>query len=628
MLKSDPHAWFSELEAAKEYRDLFLDDWEEQLSKYHGPEYKSDQAPTYEEGQDPENAIFEWISLMIPQITASNPRVRVKSARAGIAQDGSKAIQFALNRWARLVRLNRTNELLATDYALKWCIAAVFPVPQAGMESPGEPSLWPVVRRISPRRYLQDPAAVDASQLRWQAHLVVRDKEDVLEQAKKGEGWDLEALEALPENTEQNEVEENIAPTQQKLESLDRHQVSYWEIYVPELQPDKKRGPDKGYNGAILTLGVGQNNEEPHAAWIRKPRPYFGRRGGMYHVCGAYVVPDDAMPLSPTVATQPQADHLNAVARAVQRAVEDYKRIALVSSGDPDLESVVSQGKHGSVYTANVEDIQRNVVQLELGGLTSQFLAAEDRARQSLDRNSGIPEAMRGNVEGGATATEIQAATGGASVRFSHHIEKFRMFQSEILQDVAWHLEYNDSIRPFSLGPEAIGQLMDPETGMPVEAPWIRPGLDKDSGQTFSDFDDYDFEIEVYSMRRTSEEQSMALASELDEVVLSVGQAMTNPATAFHIDYEAYLEKRAELRGVPDYTRFFDFALGRQVAAMMLQTQAPQPPQKGGTPQPRLIQDLAGARPGTGGGLNQDRKSMQPAKMLNGQKTKSSAVEV
>lgn len=165
---------------------------------------------------------------------------------------------------------------------------------------------------------------------------------------------------------------------------------------------------------------------------------------------------------------------------------------------------------------------------------------------------------------------------------------------------------------------------MDPETGLPAEAPWIRPGLDKEAGQTFADFDDYDFEIEVYSMRRTSEEQSIALATELDDVVLSIGAAMTNPATAFHIDYEAYLQKRAELRGVPDYTRFFDFNLGREVAAMMLQTQAPPPPQKGTSqPQPRLLQDLSGARPGSGAGMNSERKSMQPAKMLNGQKTKN-----
>ena len=125
----------------------------------------------------------------------------------------------------------------------------------------------------------------------------------------------------------------------------------------------------------------------------------------------------------------------------------------------------------------------------------------------------------------------------------------------------------------------------------------------------------------------------MAEAAELDEVTLTFGQAMTNPATAFHVNYEEVLKRRAELRGVPDYTRFFDFALARQVAALMMQMQqAPPPPQKTQAPQNRLLQDLSGARPGVGSGgggpgLNSERKSMGPAKMLNGSKPKAEAME-
>ena len=616
MLKLEPDYWHQEIEAAKTYRDQFLDEWDSQIRRFTGPGFKNDHAPTIEDDTDLENHAFEWVSLMVQQIASSNPSVRIRTTRPGPAQQGALALQYAINRWIRLVNLQATNESLVTDYALRYCIAAVFPAPAEGMISPEEPSLWPVVRRISPRRFLQDPKAIDGQQIRWQAHLVLRDKEDVIKEAKENPkaGWDVDALEAIG-TVRSDDAVLHVANPERDVDQVDREQIAYWEVYCPELQVDPKKGPEKGYNGSILTLGVGetQGDKEPQTAWLRKPRPYFGRRGGLYHVCGAYVVPDEALPLSPTVAVQAQAEHLNAVARAAMQMTEDYKRIAIVGQQDPGLEQLIATGRHGHVYTTNVEDIGRNVVQLELGGVTAQILAQEDRARQSLDRNSGIPEAMRGNVEGGATATEIAAATGGATARFAHHIEKFRRFQIQILRAVAWHLEFNDSIKPFSLGQEAVGNILDPDTGLPLEQPWIRPGLAK--GQKMDDFDDHDFEIDVHSMSRTSEEQSMALAAELDDVVINIGSAMTNPGTAFHVNWEEYLRKRAETRGVPDYTKYFDFDRAREVAALLLQTQAPPPPEKKIEPQTRLVQDISGANPGPG--MNKERKPVSTARMIS-----------
>lgn len=619
-LKLSPYTWYEEVRAAEEYRDQFLDDWEDVLEGYYGPGYKPDAGPM-QRRHNVENHAFEWLSLMVPQVTASKPRVRVKSERMGPARLGAKAQTFAVNRWIRQANMKGTAELHATDYGLKYCIGYVSPRPQPGMSNGSTPSRWPHYRRLSPRRYLQDPLAIEFEEQRWRSHLVIRDKEDLLKEAREypERGWNVEAILGLPESQDIHKYRGYGQADSYNEYFVDRHEVSYWVIWAPEIQPDPKKGPDKGYNGALLFLGVGESYDDSvdDARWIRPPQPYYGPPWGPYQTSGAYIVPDDATPLSPIAGTKAQAEHLNAVARANQRAVEDYKRMALVSNADPDLEITVTEGRHGYVYTTNAEDLSKQVVQMELGGLTTQMLAAEDRARQSLDRNTGLPEAMRGNVEGGATATEVNAAMSGGSIRVQHHVDKFRDFQVSNLRTVSWYLEFDDTIQPFALGEDAARMLQD-ETGRPMEEVWYGPGLA--DGQRYEDFWDYDFEIELYSMERTSEQQAQMQAQELDYLVMQIGPAMlANP----HVRWKEYLEKRGELRGIGDYGRLFDVDMALELGAQMMQMGMLQEPQPTGqNAQPRLMTDMAGPRPQASpfGGVSagRERKSFGPSKMISG----------
>jgi len=607
MLDLRPASWFEEMQVAEDYRDQFLDGWEDMIQRFHGPGHRAGRADS--ETHDPENHAFEWTSLMVPQMTASNPRSRVRTARAGPARKGAVAQQYALNRWIRLVDMMRTNEKLATDFGFKYAIGAVFPRPMPGMLETGDPPHWPSFKRISPRRYLQDPLAVDFEDQRWRAHVVIEDKEDLLKRAraKPREGWNVKEIENLPAGIGVREARGQDENPDGVTDTLDRGEIAYVVFWVPEYFPEKNKNPNNGYNGALLTLGIGSaysTATKDQAVWLRKPIPYFGPRWGPYQYDGAYIVPDDATPLSPIAATTAQADHLNAIARAIQRAIEDYKRLALVSNGDPDLETIVSEGQHGFVYTTNVDDLSRNVVQLELGGLTQQFLAAEERARQSLDRNTGLPDSMRGNVEGGATATEVNAAMAGGGIRVSHHMNKFRKLLARSLTTVAWYLEYDNNIPPFVLGPEAVAAWQS-EFGEVTEEVWMAPGLNKKGGQTFDDFDDLDFEIELYSMERTSEQQQMALAQELDFLVLQLGPMMSDPRM-LHVRFEDYLALRGELRGITTYGQLFDIELARKIAKKMLQMGNVQPSGTSTIPQPRLASDVTGSRRTNSGiaGLN------------------------
>jgi len=630
MIELRPAHWYEERLAAKEYRDQFLDDWDTVITRYTGPAHRGQIGDKNAGTHDPENHAQEWLSIVPPQMTASNPRVRVKTARAGAARKGALANQYALNRWVRMTDMRATNEKLAVDYGLKYCVSAVFPRPMPGLSETGDPVRMPSMRRVSPNRFLTDPLALEFEDQRWRSHGVVEDKEDLMRRAKANprEGWDTEEIANLPTDVGLKEARgtSDGGPID-VVDHLVRDEVGYEVFWVPEYQPDPKKGPDQGYNGALLTLGIGSAYGGSHkdaARWLRKPIPYFGPRSGPYNYCGAYIVPDDATPLSPIGATSAQADHLNAIARAIQRSIEDYKRFALVSNGDPDLETIIAEGQHGFVYTTNVDDLTRNVVQLELGGLTQQFLAAEERARQSLDRNTGLPDAMRGNVQGGATATEVQAAMQGGGVRVSHHLDKFRAFLARNLRTVAWYLEFDNTIKPFALGADAAAAMLD-EFGQPMEEVWFAPGLGE--GQRFDDFDDLDYEIELYSMERTSEQQQMALAQELDFLVLQLGPMMSDPRMQ-HVRFEEYLALRGELRGIENYGRLFDMEVARKLARKMANIGSVQPSGNSVTPQPRLAADMAGPRKTNSGinGLNHaEPKRSQPSRNL-GRQTEGAAV--
>ena len=618
MLNLSPAHWFEEKQAAEDHRDQYLEGWDDMVERYHGPGYR--QGGVGSGPSDPENHAFEWCSLMVPQLTASSPRARVRTARSGAARRGAIASQFALNRWIQLVNMKAANEKLAVDFGLKYAVSAVFPRPMPGLRDSNEPSTWPSMRRISPRRFLQDPLALDWEDQRWRAHLVIEDKQDLLKRAKANprEGWNVDEIQNLPDGIGVREARNGPEEPAGAGETLDRGEIAYVVFWVPELQPDSKKGPEQGYNGALLTLGIGSaygTGTKDQAVWLRKPVPYFGPRWGPYQCSGAYIVPDQSTPLSPIGATTSQADHLNSIARSIQSSIEDYKRLALVSNGDPDLETIVAEGQHGFVYTTNVDDLSRNVVQLELGGLTQQFLAAEERARQSLDRNTGLPDAMRGNVEGGATATEVNAAMQGGGLRVAHHMNKFRDFLARNLRTVAWYLEFDNTIQPFVLGPEAAAAMQN-EFGEPMEEVWMSPGLGPD--QKFSDFDDLDYEIELYSMERTSEQQQMALAQELDFMVTQIAPMMSNPQMQ-HVRFEEYLALRGELRGVNNYGRLFDMEAARAIAQTMAQTGDIRPQGTASTPQPRMGSDIAGARKTNSGinGLNhRDPKRTIPSKDL------------
>lgn len=531
-----------EIRVSKEKIKKHLADYEDDVYDITGP--------AYEEGKgelNPQNHSYEWMALMLPQLTMGSPRVHVRSKRGGEPEVHARALTHALNLWSSVTRMRDLNEKLAVDFGYRWAICLITTTPNPSEADSEDPVFWPIAHRISPRHFIFDSQSFDKETWEWCGHLVITTKKALLAQAKTQKGWNMKALEDLaPMNVQGYRSEKKDTP------SVAREEVAYWEIWV---RGDRQPGDPparEGYHGRIYTIFEGQDSEKIGAqkTWIRDPRPYFGPRWGPYCFTGGYIVPDKSVPLSPIVATKAQEEFLNRIDRAICHSIEDYKRLVLVRNGDPALIQTIRDGKHDYVYPYNDENVKSDVVQLEIAGITQNHIAAHDHARQTLDRASGITDAMRGNVTGQGTATEQALAASAGTARTSFPALKFKNFVSDILRTIAFYF-YRDEDVILDLGQDAVGEFFDPQ-GQPYDSPILIRGSAK---APMADFDLMDFEIEAGSMERSAEMDRQTRLAIIDQTFATLAQL--SPAGVVG-RVSVWLRLKAELTGIREVMDLFD----------------------------------------------------------------------
>ena len=568
-LNTDAATLFDEIQSAERLRDAVLEHYDDMKESYHGPFYSDGKA-----GGDyaPENHYYEYLSLMVPRIIYDNPRVSVQTRRGGTQAQPAEAIRHGLNRWVRDVNMRKTLVRVTTDMLFNFGVTMVTQHPNGGL-LPGTQAkenpvpYWPQVARVPQRMFFIDPKAKHASEARYMGHRWIRDKEDLLEEARgnKDAGWNFDAIESLTTGAESHEELET---------DVDRKEVEAYEIWIPEVDTDDSPGADEGFHGTIYTLALNYNGGyEPKPEFIRKPRAYYGPRWGPYTLYGVYVVPDQVYPLSPLTAVEGQIQDLNAQANAARIAAENYKKLIFVDKTDPRLEQRLKDSKTDFVIPVSGVEKQR-FVQAEIGGMTQTQLSYIEIAKERLDRNSGIHDAQRGSVTGRGTATEVSVANESSQLRVAFLKQQFADAVISTLKTVAWYLYHDDRV-VFPLGGEA-------EEEMGVKDPWLVGGdHDPDSGASF---DDLELEIEPYSMERTSEgtlqKKTMELMTLISQLAPSIPQMPW-------VNWGELIKRLGAGLNVPDIDKLIDV----NMVYAMAQMQAPPPPST-----PRLSKSVGGGQ--------------------------------
>jgi len=577
MLKLDLATLRDEINQAEKFRDAHLTEWERTVERFHGPAYRTD-ATSSGDYDDPENFVHEYIALILPRIVHDSPKVRVKSSRPITQGLAGSVMQLALNRWCKMSKVRNTLERIATDMLLGFGVGMIVNEPTKGYRATDDADPYlPRLYRISPDRFFIDPAATNQEDARFMGHCWIVDREDLLERAKTEDGWNKDVIERIAANTG---IEELRGSFDKGRNIPDRKELVLYEVWVPELRDEDREKIDEAtglqmFNGTIYTVLKGQNaNDDAESEFVREPRPYWGPRSGPYTMFGVYTVPDDPYPLSPIVAIVPQMDDVNHHLRSMRYSASAYKRLILVDSRNPKLAEDIRDKDDLYVVLANGIDASQ-VVPVEVGGITAQQVNYSQMSQDRLDRVSGIHDAMRGDVKGSATATEISVAESSAGVRLAHLKKQFMECVNEVIKTVGWFMFHDNKI-VFPLGAEGIPLLgASPE---PVFSADAMVGV----------FDDLDFEIEAMSMERVSEQMVQRRALEMLQIIGNLSQAVI---TAPHVKWKDVMSLVGDAMNIPNLGDLIDTEAGKQMQQQM--AQAAQPPR--GIVQP--AQRETGAQP-------------------------------
>ena len=560
MLNIEPSNLWAEYQAAKRFRDAHLETLNERVRRFTGPAYSG---KTFEDF-DPESHEYEYISLVLPRVFFDSPRVRVSTIRQGPMQDLALALQAGLNRWIREVRLRNVLTEVGTDMLLSWGMALVTMEPNMSRIVPdsvrattgysGTP-FRPVVQRISPKRTFWDPMALTYSEARYIGHEWTRDKDDLLLQAQATpeEGWLIDVIAGLSEDAGlgdlRNDMKDREAPS--------RREVMGVTIYIKGYQIEGQPGPDQGFNGALVEMAMSSSG----FVLIRQPRMFYGPASGPYYMFGVYTVPDNSIPLSPTAAMATQVAVLNMHAKAVSQAAARRKRVAFTNDRDPKLADIVANCKDGEVVQINTDELNNNLKEVELGGVTDSALQGLQIERERRDRISGLSDAMRGNVSGEATATENSIASEASGTRMAFIRAQAYEATAQMLRAVAWYLYYDERV-VFPVDPQ-FAQM--PGQAIPGQEPWYVGGNPQmGSGATFEDLD---LDIEPYSMERTSEQLQQKRLMELTNII---GQVLPAAMQA-PINLRELFNLLGNFANVPELSKVVNIPAAEMLQAMMLQ---------------------------------------------------------
>lgn len=568
---------WQELEASKSRLQPHLVTYHADLERIAGGSYGESRVEN-----DPENHWQEWLAIFLPQLVYHDPVCSVSTDRIEWAPERSKALEFALNDWARLTHLRADVERCAVDFAVRWSCGIVSVEPIAGAHHTGDPRYMPIFNRLSPMDVRWDSTVKDWRRARWISHRTVYDIDDLLGQARSGSvSWNVDALEWLKANgsSDQRRGEEDKGSP-----LVERSQVAIWQVWVRDDAVDDAPSRKDGFNGTwywVLEQG------EPDGAslnWVREPAPAFVPPSGPYAIQGAFLLGDLVAPLSPLVGVAGQAMWLNRISKSIMRAVESYRRG--IATNNAKTADELENNEDLDIVSADGVDVRAAIQTWEIGGVTQQMLLAKDDARQTLDRSSGLHEAQRGNITGQATATEVQAAAASGSIRQDFLIEKFRDFVTQAFTIAAFYFDLDEDV-VIDVGPLPV-EVETPQG--PSKFVRLTGGIPKGRQWSALDHEHLGLRIDPWSMRRNDEQARQARMVLVNEVLDRV--TMLGPQAIF-VDWRWYLEQAAEAAGVRDLDRLIDVDLLYEVASMMLQMQEAVQPQAKPRPQSRFAWNAA-----------------------------------
>jgi hypothetical protein len=542
----DPGNLRREIAASELQRNELISGLPDMIRKYEGPGRHQDMAD-----YAPENHYFEWISLVLPRVLARNPVLSITSKRPTVSEYDAVALEAAINRWAKETKYASYLRRIGVAWSFCYGVGLTTLEPYGGDFD--DPKHRPRVIYLDPEQFGMDSLARSWEEARFMFHRCAERKADLLRRAKAEDGWDVQAVEDLATS---DEVEGMGRPKA----DVGRAEVSYWEVWVPELSDED----DETHHGKLLTLGV-MSGGGMVAKQLRKPRRYYGPRWGPYTLFGAYTVPRSAWPMGPLQAHEGQNYEANLHARANSKSAARRKSLMIYDKADPEAGKAVAKAEDGSAV--GITNFERARFEMfEAKGVTEDALAYEQWARERLERVSGLNDRAKGDLASAGTATADAIAAQGANVRMAGLEDTLYDGSERQISTVAWYYWHNDLIVE-PVPDEAKAQFAQ-MTGNPaiMDMPMVMRG-----GGFQGSFDDLELEIKQRSMEREDEAGMQARTMQMLQVLPGLGAAVVQYP---FLPWKSILGKAGKVMNWPEIEAI-DMDLAAQISALMLQAEQP-----------------------------------------------------
>ncbi len=488
-----------------------------------------------------ENSPFEVVANIAPHLFYSNPKFNLSDV-GGASNDTIAADQTALNSLMGQIKFERTARRVVIDALFGFGVFMVGAQVVPGYEQwPGIKPMRPMVWRIPPRRFFRDARNGEAP--RFDGHIWVKDIGDLLNE-KDRDGKPVYDEKQLRNIAGDLGLEQAGLPARAS-EGPERNQIVGYEFYC-------------GETGMIYSLAAFPSGR---SEYIRAPRPWIGTPAGPYHEVGMYPAGEEPYPHSTLGASQRTAEDVNLHARAIGKAAGESKRLVFVNAKVKQLKQSAAHGQSGSVYA--LEGVsEKDVVKVDIDGASPEWLKYHALSRERLDRQTGLTDARRGNLDPEVTATAEAVADRAADVRMADNKRSVRMAVIAVAEECLFIMQRYRSIS-FRVRTE------DPQGGGPSSGTYVGgppPGAEPARQQTTS------VEIEPYSMEYANQALMQARTNEMiRQSVDLANQALVNPALKVR-DMLNDLGQAHNISQAAD--RYVDFQILQQMqlAAMLSRT--------------------------------------------------------
>lgn len=396
-----------------------------------------------------ENHAFEWVANIVPHLVFTNPTVRVTDL--GVQDAQTQMVQWGLRSAIQQTRMNLDLTACAYDIQFDFACGIVVNEPTPGflLEGNGFTPLRPRLKRLSPRQVFRDARAPELGKPRFEGHIFVKDKNDMLAETVTDDNgntvpkYDSAAVMELTDNDGLDELRKDLMQDGIFLADSE-NQVVCFEVYCHEAK-------------CWLTLGFCSGDD---ARLLRTEREYRGPADGCYCWFGTYIVPDQVYPLANLAVTRKQVEEINKHRWQMSRDAAVAKQVGIVNGAAPGIVANIQDAKSGDILS--LPGFTGVVNTMKFGGAMKETYEYVEFSKSMLDRMSGLSEMQRGNLTG-VTATEAESAKEFVDVRLKYAQNRFKEDVSIMLGKMADPLYNNKSIAfPCMIEPEGGG---DPTRG-------------------------------------------------------------------------------------------------------------------------------------------------------------------